>query len=138
LCPHSGRKRGFVICDASGVIHHVGIEVAPADVERTAELLELLGFTRVAPPPALADGFTWLERAGTQVHLMHEPSPAVPPRAHLAVVAPDFDATLARLRAAGFEPEPRRPHWGASRALVTAPGGNRVELMAAPPASQAP
>lgn len=115
------------------MIHHVGIEVAPADVERTAQLLELLGFARVAPPPALAAGFTWLEREGTQVHLMHEPSPAVPPRAHFAVVAPDFDATLARLRAAGFEPELRRPHWGAPRALLAAPGGNRIELMAAPP-----
>ena len=94
------------------MLHHVGIEVAPADVERTAELLELLGFARVQPPPALAEGFTWLEREGTQVHLMHEPSPTVPPRAHLAVVAPDFEATLARLRAAGFEPEPRRAPLG--------------------------
>jgi catechol 2,3-dioxygenase-like lactoylglutathione lyase family enzyme len=116
------------------MLHHVGIEVAPADVERTAELFELLGFERVAPPPTLAEGFTWLEREGTQVHLMHEESPVVPSRAHLAVVAPDFEPTLARLRAAGFEPAPRRAHWGAPRALVTAPGGHRIELMAAPPA----
>jgi catechol 2,3-dioxygenase-like lactoylglutathione lyase family enzyme len=116
------------------MLHHVGIEVAPADVERTAELFELLGFARVEPPPALADRFTWLERERTQVHLMHEAAPAVPARAHLAVVAPEFEATLARLRAAGFEPEPRRAHWGAPRALVTGPGGHRVELMAAPPA----
>lgn len=118
------------------MVHHVGIEVAPADLGRTVELLELLGFARVEPPPSLAEGFTWLERGGTQVHLLHEPSPTVPPRGHLALVAPDFDAALARLRAAGFEPEPRRSHWGAPRALVTAPGGHRVELMAAPPARQ--
>jgi catechol 2,3-dioxygenase-like lactoylglutathione lyase family enzyme len=117
------------------VIHHVGIEVVPADVERTAELFELLGFERVQPPPTLAEGFTWLEREGTQIHLMHEESPVVPPRAHVAVVAPDFDTTLERLRAAGFDPEPRRPHWGAPRALVAGPGGHRVELMAAPPGS---
>ncbi len=116
------------------MLHHVGIEVAPADVERTAELFELLGFERVPVPDSLGAGFTWLERGGTQIHLMHEESPSVPPRAHLAVLAPEFEATLARLRAAGFEPEPGRPHWGAARALVTAPGGNRVELMAAPPA----
>ena len=118
------------------MVHHVGIEVAPADVERTVELLGLLGFARVQPPPTLAVGFTWLERGGTQVHLMHEESPAVPARAHFAVVAPDFGATLARLRAAGFEPEPGRLHWGSPRALVTAPGGHRIELMEAPPAPQ--
>ena len=39
---------------------------------------------------------------------MHEERPTVPPRGHLAVVVPDFDATLARLREHGFEVE-RRP-----------------------------
>jgi hypothetical protein len=115
------------------VIHHVGIEVAPADVERTAELFELLGFAPVDPPAALREGFTWLERVGTQIHLMHEASPTVPARAHLAVVVPDFDAALERLREHGFAVERRREHWGAPRALVTAPGGHRVELMAAAP-----
>jgi len=119
------------------VIHHVGIEVAPADVERAAELFELLGFERVEPPPALSEDFTWLEREGTQVHLMHEERPVAPPRGHLAVVAPDFDAAVERLRARGFAVEARRPHWGAPRALATAPGGHRVELMQAPPTSSA-
>ena len=117
------------------MLHHVGIEVAPADVERAVEFFAALGFEPVQPPPALAEGFTWLEREGTQVHLMHEPDPAVPPRAHLAVVAPDFDATVARLRELGFEVEPGREHWGAPRAHAVAPGGHRVELMAAPPAA---
>jgi catechol 2,3-dioxygenase-like lactoylglutathione lyase family enzyme len=115
------------------VLHHVGIEVAPADVERTAELLELLGFERVQPPAALGEGYTWLERDGTQVHLMHTDDPAVPPRGHLAVVAPDFEAALARLRGRGFEVEPGRDLWGAPRAVARAPGGQRVELMAFPP-----
>ena len=73
------------------MLHHVGIEVAPGDLERAVELFELLGFARVEPPPSLRDGFTWLERDGTQVHLMHEPRPVAPPRAHLAVVVPDFE-----------------------------------------------
>jgi catechol 2,3-dioxygenase-like lactoylglutathione lyase family enzyme len=115
------------------MLHHVGIEVAPADLPRTVELFELLGFERVEPPPALAQGFTWLEREGTQVHLMHEERPAVAPRGHLAVVIPDLDATLARLREHGFETSPGRAHWGAQRAHAVAPGGQRVELMAAPP-----
>jgi catechol 2,3-dioxygenase-like lactoylglutathione lyase family enzyme len=115
------------------MLHHVGIEVAPAEVERAAELFELLGFERVEPPPTLSR-FTWLERGGTQIHLMPSESPVAAPEGHLAVVAPDFEATLERLREAGFEVEMRRPHWGAARALAHGPSGHRVELMAAPPA----
>ncbi|MEX2105425.1 MAG: VOC family protein [Solirubrobacterales bacterium] len=115
------------------MLHHVGIEIRPEDVDRAVELFTLLGFKQVDPPPSLADGFTWLERHGTQIHLMHEEHPAVPPRGHLAVVTPDFDATLARLREQGFEVEPRREHWESPRALVPAPGGHRVELMESPP-----
>jgi len=115
------------------MLHHVGIEIAPSDVDRAVELFVLLGFEPVEPPPALAAGFTWLESNGTQIHLMHEEEPTVPPRAHLAVVVPDFEATLARLHEHGFETSPGHEHWGARRAHAVIPGGQRVELMAAPP-----
>lgn len=115
------------------MLQHVGIETRPEDVERAVEFFELLGFERVEPPPALAAGFTWLERAGTQVHLMHEDEPTVPGRGHLAVAVADFDATVARLREQGFETRPGREHWGAPRAHAVAPGGHRVELMSSPP-----
>jgi catechol 2,3-dioxygenase-like lactoylglutathione lyase family enzyme len=115
------------------MLHHVGIEIAAADIDRAVEFFTLLGFEQVEPPRALADGFTWLEREGTQVHLMHEESPTVPSRAHLAVVVPDYDATLKRLHEHGFETRRGREHWGAPRAHAIAPGGHRVELMAAPP-----
>jgi hypothetical protein len=117
------------------VLHHVGIEVAPADVEAVAGFFELLGFVPVEPPEALRE-YTWLELEGTQVHLMPEEDPTVPAPGHIAVVAPDFDATVVRLRERGFEVEPKREHWGQPRALAIAPGGHRVELMAAPPAPQ--
>jgi hypothetical protein len=117
------------------VLHHVGIEVAPADIEAAAGFFELIGFVRVEPPTALQK-YTWLERERTQVHLMPEDDPTVPSPGHLAVVAPYFDATVARLRDAGFEVEPKGEHWGQPRALAIAPGGHRVELMAAPPAAQ--
>jgi catechol 2,3-dioxygenase-like lactoylglutathione lyase family enzyme len=121
------------------VLQHVGIEIRPRDVERAVEFFELLGFERVEPPPALAEDFTWLEREGTQVHLMHEDHPTVPGRAHLAVVAPDLDATVARLRKRGFETRPGRQHWGAPRVHTIAPGGHQVELIAAaPPGGAAP
>jgi catechol 2,3-dioxygenase-like lactoylglutathione lyase family enzyme len=114
------------------MLHHVGIEVRPDLVERSVELWELLGFERVEPPATLRE-FVWLEREGTQVHLMPTESPTVPPRGHVAVVVADFDATFAALSQAGFEIERRREHWGAPRGRVIAPEGHRVELMARPP-----
>lgn len=114
------------------MLHHVGIEVSPANIERSIELWQLLGFELVEPPESLSE-FTWLERAGTQVHLMPTDSPTVPPRGHTAVVVGDFESTFAALGEHGFEVERRREHWGAPRALVIAPDGHRVELMARPP-----
>jgi catechol 2,3-dioxygenase-like lactoylglutathione lyase family enzyme len=114
------------------MLHHVGIEVRPDDVERSVELWRALGFEQVEPPATLS-GFTWLERGGTQIHLMPTESPTVPPRGHVAIVVADFEGTVDELRERRFEVELRREHWGAPRALAIAPGGHRVELMAAPP-----
>ena len=116
------------------MLHHVGIEVTPADVERSAELWELLGFERVEPPPTLGE-YVWLEREGTQVHLMPTEAPTAAPRGHTAIVVGDFERSFETLAERGFEVERRREHWGAPRAMVVAPGGHRVELMAAAPDS---
>ncbi|HEX6782543.1 MAG TPA: VOC family protein [Solirubrobacterales bacterium] len=117
------------------MLHHVGIEVSPADVEAAIGFFELVGFERVEPPATLAE-YTWLEHDGTQIHLMPTEEPTVPSPGHLAVVARDFEATVARLRERGFAVEPKREHWGQPRAMAIAPGGHRVELMAAPPEPQ--
>ena len=52
---------------------------------------------------------------------------------HAAVVAPDYERVLGELREAGFDPEPRREHWGAPRCFVRDPAGHRIEVMMAPP-----
>jgi catechol 2,3-dioxygenase-like lactoylglutathione lyase family enzyme len=114
------------------VLHHVGIEVAPADIDRSIAFWELLGFERVEPPASLAE-FVWLESGGTQIHLLPCDSPTVSACGHVAVLAPDLEAAVERLAAAGFAVERRGEHWGAPRAKATAPGGHTVELMAAPP-----
>jgi catechol 2,3-dioxygenase-like lactoylglutathione lyase family enzyme len=114
------------------MLHHVGIEVTPAAIERTVELFQLLGFELVEPPETLRE-FTWLEHEGTQVHLMPTESPTVPEHGHTAVVIADFERVLAALAEHGFEAERRRKHWGAPRAQIIAPDGHRVELMAHPP-----
>lgn len=117
-------------------VHHVSLEAGPADREPLAEFFALLGFARVAPPPSL-DGALWLERDGTQIHVLFADAPVAPPQGHVAVVCPDYEAALQRLREAGFAPERRREHWGAARCFVRAPGGHRVEVMAAPPGAAA-
>jgi catechol 2,3-dioxygenase-like lactoylglutathione lyase family enzyme len=115
------------------MIHHVAMETRAADVEACARFYELLGFARVEPPPTLRDRATWLERDAQQVHLQLADDPVVPPRGHFALVADDYEATLARLREAGFDPEPREEHWGSPRCFVRDPAGHVVEVMAFPP-----
>lgn len=115
------------------MLQHVSIEVASDDVDACVRFYELIGFERVEAPGALADRASWVERDGSQVHLMLAERPVVPPNGHHAVVLDDYEGTLAALRAAGFEPEPRQQHWGAPRSFVRNPAGHRVELMAAAP-----
>jgi catechol 2,3-dioxygenase-like lactoylglutathione lyase family enzyme len=115
------------------VLHHVSLEVAPGEVERTIEFFELLGFTALPAPDSIAQFVSWLESDGTQIHLIHTPEPTTPVLGHPAVVAPEFEATTSRLREAGFEVEDADELWGKPRAFALMPGGGRVELMAAPP-----
>jgi catechol 2,3-dioxygenase-like lactoylglutathione lyase family enzyme len=115
------------------VIQHVSLETRPEDVGAARAFWTLLGFADVEPPPSLARRSSWLQRGPTQVHLLLTDQPVAPSRGHVAVIVDDYDATLAALRAAGHDVDPRREHWGAPRAYVHAPGGHLVELMAAPP-----
>lgn len=115
------------------MLHHVSIEVAPVDLPRFGELLGLLGFEPAEVPPTLGDDVVWFERLASQVHLIPTDRPAVPSFGHAAFVVADYGACLAALREAGFEVEERREHWGAKRAFVTAPGGQRLEIMEFPP-----
>jgi catechol 2,3-dioxygenase-like lactoylglutathione lyase family enzyme len=115
------------------VIHHAALETREADVEACARFYELLGFARVDPPETLRARATWLERDGRQIHLQYADDPVVPPRGHVAVVADGYEATLARLREAGFDPEPREEHWGSPRCFVRDPAGHVVEVMQFPP-----
>jgi catechol 2,3-dioxygenase-like lactoylglutathione lyase family enzyme len=115
------------------VLQHVALETSRADGEAAAAFWRLLGFEDVEPPESLRLRAGWLQRGPTQIHLLWSDDPVAPPEGHAAVVVDDYDATVVRLRKAGHEVEPRTEHWGAPRAFVRAPGGHRVELMAAPP-----
>jgi catechol 2,3-dioxygenase-like lactoylglutathione lyase family enzyme len=120
---------------AAAGLQHASLETCPADVEAEVAFWALLGFDRIAPPGALGDRAAWLQAGdgATQIHLLYSDAPVAPPRGHVAVVAPAFDATIALLEHAGHATEPREPHWGAARAYVRSPAGHLVEVMAAPP-----
>lgn len=130
---HKRRTRSY----AEAVLHHVSLEVHPDAVEAEVACWRLLGFEPVDSPEALGGYVTWLERAGTQIHLIHSEQPTVPRLGHPAVAVADFEATFAALERAGHDPERHRELWGQPRAFVTTPGGHRVELMAAPPPAAA-
>jgi catechol 2,3-dioxygenase-like lactoylglutathione lyase family enzyme len=115
------------------MIQHVALEVRRSDVQACERFWSLLGFEPVDPPPALAARAAWVQRGGTQVHLLFADEPVVPAQGHVAVVAGDYDATLAALREAGLEPDERTQHWGSPRAFVTCPAGHLVEVMASAP-----
>lgn len=115
------------------MIGHVAIEIRRDDVDACLHFWWLLGFERVMPPEALAERAAWVQAGGTQVHLLYAEEPVAPPEGHVAVVAADYEATLARLRGAGLEPDPRTEHWGSPRCFVRSPSGHRVEIMAFAP-----
>jgi len=117
------------------MLHHVSLEVHPDAVEECVACWALLGFARVEAPEELGGYVTWLERAGTQIHLIHSEAATVPALGHAAVAVEDFEATFAALERAGHAPERHRELWGEPRAFLTMPGGHRVEFMAAPPHS---
>lgn len=115
------------------MIHHVSLEVQPADSDRVIEMFELLGFTQVPEPEVFQGNVKWLESDGTQIHLILSEAATVPMLGHVAVVAPEFDATDAALRQAGFEVEEHQQLWGARRHFVLGPQNLRTEFMEFPP-----
>lgn len=119
--------------DPVAVLQHVSIEVPPAERERALEFWRLVGFEPVQAPEPIAPYVAWVERSGTQIHLILTDGATAPALGHPAIVVDDFGGAIQRLREAGFEVEESRRLWGAARAFALAPGGHRVELMESPP-----
>jgi catechol 2,3-dioxygenase-like lactoylglutathione lyase family enzyme len=114
-------------------LQHTSLEIRRDDVDAELAFWALLGFDHVETPTGLGGRATWVARDGTHIHLLHADAPTVMPRGHVAILADDYDATVARLRDAGFAFEPDDPFWGAERGFVRTPAGHRVEVMAGPP-----
>ena len=116
------------------MLQHVTLELRREDWPAAQRFWSTLGFEEVDPPGPLGEGSAWVQRDGTQIHLQWHDQPVVPPEGHAAVVVDDWERVVAELRAEGYKVDERPRHWGAARCFVRAPGGHRVELMAAPPA----
>jgi catechol 2,3-dioxygenase-like lactoylglutathione lyase family enzyme len=132
-------------------IHHVSLELAPAQLDAARQFWALLGFAETPAPAGVEGRAVWLaggrlggseasgseasgsgaSGGGSQIHLLLDsPDPTAPPRGHVALVVGDaYEAVLRELRQAGYPIEPRAAHWGSPRCYVMAPGGHRVELM---------
>ena len=121
------------------MLHHVALPIPTALLGPCGDFYAILGFVEIAPPEGVAGRAAWLQRGPTQVHLLmvEEAADARPGAGHVAVVSPDYQATVEALRAAGHEVEARAEHWGSPRAFVRDPAGHRVEVMAFPPGGRA-
>ncbi len=109
------------------------LEVRPGQVRDCVAFWTLLGFEEIAAPPLLRDRFTWVAREGTQIHLVPVEDPKVATEGHVAVVAPDYAATLRTLADAGVEAQEGLNAWDAPRVFVNDPAGHRVEVMSKDP-----
>jgi catechol 2,3-dioxygenase-like lactoylglutathione lyase family enzyme len=119
-------------------LHHTALEAGPDDRQALVDFFGLLGFTE-AKLPAGMEGLTrWVERDGKQIHFLFvDENATAPPLGHVAIVPDDYDATLDKLRASGFDPQPQEEYWGSPRCFVHGPGGHVVEVMKFPPNASA-
>ena len=116
------------------MLQHVTLEVAPDKVRDCVAFWALLGFDEMDPPPLLRARFTWVQREGTQIHLVPVDDPTQPAReGHVAIVAPDYEDVLRALAERGFALREGTNAWDAPRTFVRDPAGHQVEVMSAPP-----
>jgi catechol 2,3-dioxygenase-like lactoylglutathione lyase family enzyme len=115
------------------VLQHVTLEVTEDKIRDCVAFWALLGFTEMTPPPRLRGRFTWVEREGTQIHLVPVENPIAARDGHVAVVAPDYDAALRALAQHGCELREGSNAWDAPRTFVRDPVGHLIEVMSAPP-----
>ena len=115
------------------MLQHVTLEVRSDDVRPCVAFWALLGFREMTPPPSLRERFTWVEREDTQIHLVPVDAPVPASEGHVAIVADDYDATLARLAGGGFKLREGSNAWDAPRSFVRDPAGHLIEVMSKPP-----
>jgi catechol 2,3-dioxygenase-like lactoylglutathione lyase family enzyme len=115
-------------------IHHVNVVVAPGQTDSVISFyVDTLGLRQVPKPTeGVAQSGAWFDiNDSSQVHVS-ERDGAVHPQSHFGLVVDDFDATLARLGAAGAPWEDQPQIFGGRRGFTRDPAGNRIEILELP------
>jgi catechol 2,3-dioxygenase-like lactoylglutathione lyase family enzyme len=124
------------------VIQHVTRQIQRSQLSACLRFYELLGYEQTDVPQGIEGRAVWLVKPGADppgphLHLQFADDVQVPDQGHVAFVVAPYDETLESLRAAGFDVDRRREHWGSPRAYVRDPASNLVELMARAPGHRA-
>ena len=115
------------------MLQHVSLEVRRDLIDACLAFWRRLGFEQMEPPPLLRDRFVWVQREGTQIHLIPTDEPNTTVLGHAAVIVEDHEPALEGLRSDGFEVREGENAWDAPRWFVRDPAGNLVEIMSASP-----
>ena len=115
------------------MLQHVTLEIPRDRADACVAFWALLGFAPMVAPPTLRDRFVWVGKEGDADPPDAARRPIVPDQGHVAVVADDYEATLAALAGAGFELAPGSNAWDAPRTFVRCPAGHRIEVMSKAP-----
>src|ERR671911_555847 len=98
------------------MLHHVSIEIPPDEADRSLEFWGLLGFDEVESPEPLGDAVRWLERDGTQIHLILTEGHTAPILGHVA-----WSRLTTPTRSSGFATPAFRSRTPASSGAPTGP-----------------
>lgn len=107
-------------------IHHVSVNITDVDAG-VAFYVGVLGGTLREDRPDFGFGGAWIDFGGRQLHLIEAPVPANLGQ-HFAVRVADLNATVAELRAKGFEISDAVAVGTGLQAFLTDPAGNAIEL----------
>ena len=124
------------------MIEHVTRQIQRSQLSACIRFYGLLGYEQTQVPQGIEGRAVWLAESGAdppgpRLHLQFADDVQVPEPGHVAFVIAAYEQTLESLRAAGFEVDRRREHWGSPRAYVRDPASNLVELMARAPGERA-
>lgn len=115
-------------------LHHVNVVVPPGATDTVVAFYTDVLQLRQVPKPAegVAQSGAWFDigDTGSQVHVSERDGERHP-QTHFGLVVDDYDAALARVRAAGAPWEDQPPIFGGRRGFTRDPQGNRVELLEA-------
>jgi catechol 2,3-dioxygenase-like lactoylglutathione lyase family enzyme len=115
-------------------LHHVNIVVRPGETDQLVGFYtDVLGLQATdKPAEGTSPGGAWFDISDShQLHISERTDAVMHDDMHFGLVVDDFDATLARLEAAGAPWQPQADLFGGRRGSTRDPLGHRIELLEA-------